>query len=167
LVRIGTIVGSRGIKGEVKFRPDGPLDEGSLRTLYVRVADRDQECQVEALIPSGAVYRLKLKGIDSMDGARSLSGCPVFLPEEALPLPGPDAYYLYQLVGCRVVTVEGREAGIVKDVWTIPDNDQLVIDREGRDILVPLNRAFCREVDVAGKRIVIDAPNGLLDLNEI
>jgi 16S rRNA processing protein RimM len=167
LVRIGTIVGSRGNKGEVKFRPEGPLDAGSLRTLFVRIADRDEEFQVEALGPQGAVTRLKLKGIDSMDGAERLAGCPVFLPEEALPPPEPNAYYHYQLVGCRVVTVDGREVGIVKDVWTIPANDQLVVDRNGRDVLVPFSRTFCREIDIAGKRVVIDVPDGLLDLNEI
>ena len=167
MVRIGTIVKIRGNKGDVKFRPEGAPDLGAFRTLFVRIGDRDEEFPVEGFGRSGAAFRLKLKGIDTMDGAERLAGCPVFVPEAALPALAPGAYYLHQLVGCRVVAVDGRELGAVKDVWSIPGNDQLVVDRAGREVLVPLSGAFCREIDVAGRRIVVDAPEGLLDLNEI
>jgi len=167
LVRIGTIVGSWGNKGDVKVRPEGAPPEGALGTIFIRVGGRDEEFRVEAVRAVGAGFRLKLRGIDTMDAAERLRGCPVVLPEAALAPPGPDAYYHYQLVGCRVTAVDGRELGTVRDVWTIPGNDQLVVDRNGREILLPLSRAFCREIDVAGKRIVVEVPDGLLDLNEI
>ncbi|MBN2206240.1 MAG: 16S rRNA processing protein RimM [Candidatus Aminicenantes bacterium] len=167
MIRIGTIVGSWGNKGEVKYRPDGAPPEAGLETVFIRVGGRDEAFRVEALKAAGAGYRFKLRGIDTMDAAERLRGCPVLQPEAALPPPGPDAYYLYQLVGCRVTTGDGRELGTVRDVWTIPGNDQLVVDRDGRDLLLPLSRAICRRVDVAAKHILVEVPEGLLDLNEI
>ena len=167
MVRIGTIVGSWGNKGEVKYRPEAAPPEGGLGTIVIRVDGRDEEFLVEALKAAGTGYRIKLKGIETMDAAERLRGCPVLQPESALAPPGPDAYFLFQLVGCRVTALDGRELGTVRDVWPIPGNDQLVVDRDGRELLLPLSRSICRRVDVAAKRIVVELPEGLLDLNEI
>ena len=164
MVRIGTIVGIWGNKGEVKYRPEGAPPEGPLGTVYIQVGGREEEFLVEAVRPAGAGTRIKLRGIDTMDAAERLRGCPVLAPEASLAPAGPDTYYLYQLAGCRVTALDGRELGTVRDVWTIPGNDQLVVERDGREILIPLTRAICREVDVAGKRIVVEVPDGLLDL---
>ncbi len=63
---------------------------------------------------------------------------------------------------------EGPAWGIVKDVLESGGAAVLVVGRpDGRETLVPLGGAICREIDTAGKRILIDPPEGLWDLNEI
>jgi ribosomal 30S subunit maturation factor RimM len=59
--------------------------------------------------------------------------------------------------------------GIVKDVLTIGESAVLVVEnaQNRKEVLVPLSRGICVDVDPAQKRIVIDPPDGLLDLNEI
>jgi 16S rRNA processing protein RimM len=73
------------------------------------------------------------------------------------------------LVGCAVTTKAQEKIGIVKDVWPIGESVLLVVEssREAKEILIPFSQAICPEVDTVQKRIVIDPPDGLLDLNEI
>jgi 16S rRNA processing protein RimM len=69
-------------------------------------------------------------------------------------------------VGCRVEDGAGREIGVVRGIWETGAADVLVIeDAAGREILVPAAESVLREVDLAGGRVVIDAPPGLLDLD--
>jgi len=68
-----------------------------------------------------------------------------------------------------VATRDGRAVGMVRKVWEAGGAPLLVLDpTAGKDeIYIPFNRSICSEIDVAAKRIVIDPPDGLLDLNEI
>jgi 16S rRNA processing protein RimM len=73
------------------------------------------------------------------------------------------------LVGCVVSTKAQEKIGVVKDVWPIGESVLLVVESslDSREILIPFSQAICPDVDTVRKRIVIDPPDGLLDLNEI
>ena len=57
--------------------------------------------------------------------------------------------------------------GRVKDFLFVNQNDILVIDRNGSEILIPFAKGICVGVDLRKKEIVIDPPEGLLEINEI
>jgi 16S rRNA processing protein RimM len=77
--------------------------------------------------------------------------------------------YDLDLVGCEVETGDGRPVGRVVGVLETGGTPLLVIAGHagGGEVLVPLSESICRRIDTAGKRIVIDPPDGLLDLNAI
>lgn len=76
-----------------------------------------------------------------------------------------DAWYPSQLVGLRAVTVDGVDVGEVVRVEHLPAQDLLVVRRAGGgEALVPFVTAIVPEVDVAGGRVVLDPPAGLLEL---
>ncbi len=102
-----------------------------------------------------------------MDKAARLGSLEVFVPEGGLKPLEKDAFYHFQLVGCSVVTVQGERVGTVKEIFSIPENDLLVVERGKRELLIPLSGGICLEINPADKEIVIDPPEGLLDLNEI
>jgi len=108
-----------------------------------------------------------LRGIDTLDLAETLKGQEIWLPEKALHQLGKGKYYLFQLSGCSVVTKEGDPVGLVKDILFIHENDLIVVDKGGKEIFVPFTESICIGVDLEKKEIVIDPPDGLLDLNEI
>jgi 16S rRNA processing protein RimM len=87
------------------------------------------------------------------------------IPEDARKALGPHEYYLHDLIGCEVRTVQGETVGQVTTVYTGTGNALLGVDRNGAEVLVPLLSTMCPEIDVAGKRIVVDPPEGLLDVN--
>ncbi len=110
---------------------------------------------------------LKLAGIDTMTDAERLVGYDVVVPDEQLyELPeGEDLYYEFDLVGCAVVTTDGIDVGSVETVLRTGAQDLLTVRRQtGAEALIPFVDEICVEVDVEAKRIVIDPPEGLLDL---
>ncbi len=108
--------------------------------------------------------RMGLAGIGDRDSAEALRGSFVFGDPENLPELPPGEHYWYELVGCRVETRSGEPVGTVKEIWETGAHDVLVVeDRDGRRVLLPTAREFLREVDVAGRRVVIDEIPGLLD----
>jgi len=89
------------------------------------------------------------------------------IPEEDLQPAGKGRYYLFQLHGCSVVTVSGDVLGSVEDILFIAENDLLIVGKEKRKIYIPFTESICISVDLEKREIVIDPPEGLLDLNEI
>ena len=70
-------------------------------------------------------------------------------------------------MGCSVVDRSGIVIGGVKDFLFINQNDLLVVDRDGSEILIPFVEGICVGIDLRKKVIVIDPPEGLLEINEI
>jgi 16S rRNA processing protein RimM len=108
---------------------------------------------------------LTLDGIASMNDALKLHGVELRVPpDEQVGLP-KGAFYHHDLVGCVLSTVDGRVVGTVRAVEGAAGSQWLVATDGAREVLVPLASAICVEIDVEGKRIVVDPPDGLLELN--
>jgi 16S rRNA processing protein RimM len=126
----------------------------------------------------GAVERLKIErfrmhlgrpvvgfaGVASIGDAERYAGWELRVPpDERQPLP-PHVYYHDDLVGCEVVTTAGEPVGRVGAIDGAGEAVRLVVASPRGEVLVPFAQAYCA-VDLAGRRIVIDPPEGLLDLN--
>ncbi len=66
-----------------------------------------------------------------------------------------------------MVTKEGTEVGSVKDIHFIEGNDLLVVGKGDREMFIPFTESICVEVNLEERKITIDPPDGLLDLDEI
>jgi 16S rRNA processing protein RimM len=120
---------------------------------------------------------LKLKGTESISQAETLSGLEVAIAAADLPKLEEDTFYVKDLLGCSFVDGE-RVLGEVADVQFVTSTDgkvrlqdaapllavQLSADQSAEPALVPLVRAYLVSVDVAAKRIVMNLPPGLIDL---
>jgi 16S rRNA processing protein RimM len=81
------------------------------------------------------------------------------------PSDDPEEFHDHELVGLAAVLGDGTPLGSVTEVVHGPAGDLLAIAREGGgEVLVPFIREFVPEVDVAGGRVVLTPPEGLLDL---
>ena len=84
---------------------------------------------------------------------------------EVAPPDDPDEFHDYQLVGLAVVSVDGQALGEVVRIDHAAASDLIVMRRsEGADVLIPFVRQIVPEVDIAGGKVVVDLPDGLLDL---
>lgn len=108
---------------------------------------------------------LKLRGIDSISDAERLVGSEVRIPGSEVPPPVEGAYYTFDLKGCRVYTPTGEWLGAVSGWIETSGTELLVVEHEGGELLIPFAEAFLKSVDVEAKRIVVELPEGLRELN--
>ncbi|BCL16227.1 ribosome maturation factor RimM [Micromonospora sagamiensis] len=106
------------------------------------------------------------EGVLDRDVAEALRGTLLVVDSAGVAPPeDPEEFHDHQLVGLAVVTPTGEHLGEVARIDHAPASDLLVLRRpEGRTALIPFVRAIVPEVDLAGGRVVVDPPGGLLDL---
>jgi len=104
-------------------------------------------------------------GVDDMNGAQALAGTELRIPRERLVALPAGTFYHHDLVGCSVETRAGESLGVVEKVEGTWGGSRLVVGTPRGEILVPLADPICSTIDLAARRIVIDPPEGLVDLN--
>ena len=156
-VEVGVVTRPHGVRGELRVVLHQPDSTALLEAAVVWI-DGERHEVVKARAVKDAIL-LKVAAIDDRDAAGELRGAPVEVDREAIDV-GPDEILLADLVGCEVLTEAGERWGEVTRVETGPQ-DRLVIDDDGRERQLPFVSEFIREVDLEGRRIVIDPPEGL------
>jgi len=168
MAAVGRIARAHGIRGQVIVNPETDFPEHRFRPGAKVFAKRG--AAIEALVVTTARMQngrpvIGLEGVQTMNDAEALAGVELRVPvEELAPLPA-GTFYHHDLVGCFVVTEQGKEVGIVEGVEGTVGRSRLVVAGARGEILIPLVTEICRTIDVVGKRIVIEPPEGLLDLN--
>jgi 16S rRNA processing protein RimM len=106
---------------------------------------------------------LKLSGVADRTQAEQLRGQLVQVPvEEAMPLP-EGSYYMYQLLGLQVITTEGEMLGPIVNILETGANDVYVVDRQGKELLLPAIADVVQSVDLAKGQMIIKIIDGLID----
>jgi 16S rRNA processing protein RimM len=167
LVAIAKVAKPRGIKGETVavILTDFPERfEGLDEVIAVLPMGETRKLTIEShWFQSGRVI-LKFAGIDSMNEAESLRNAEICVVEDEIVELESDEYYDWQLEGCVVIDAEDRVLGTVSSVMRTAGTELLAVRGVDREHLIPFVEAICIEVDIDGKRIVIDPPEGLLDM---
>ena len=167
---VGVIARTHGIKGGVIVNPetDFPADRFHAgAVLFVGPLD-DAAAGVPREIVEARFHQgrpvIRFDGVESMTDAEALAGLALRVPAAAVaPLP-EGTYYRHDLVGCEVVDAAGAVVGRVKAVEGTLDRSYLIVPRQGGDAMIPLVDGICVRVDLGARQVVIDPPEGLLDL---
>ncbi len=166
---VARIIGTRGNRGEVlaESYSDFPERFRKLRNVWLEFVDQHRErALVEAAWEHKGRQVLKFSGVDSISEAERLIGAWVLVePAEAVPPPA-GAFFDHDLVGCRVFDSGGIELGVVSGIHKFQGNALLVVEGSQGEILIPFVSAICREVSVDLKAIIVELPEGLMDLNK-
>ena len=105
----------------------------------------------------------KFRGIDTMTAAEEFQGYEVRIPlAERAPVPEGE-YFHSDLLDCQVVERDGTVLGTVT-AWEEFGGSGILVVTGGKELMIPFARKFLVEIDVAGKRIVVDLPEGLKEL---
>ncbi len=168
-ISIARIVRTRGNRGEVvvDLFTDFPARFDSLELVWLVRTDGSRErMRVEESWEHQGRRILKFAGTDSIASAERLVGAWLEIEAtDAVVLP-EGTYFDHELVGCSVCSVSGEELGTVREVLRISGNHQLVVAGARGEFLLPAASGFCTRVSVAEKRILVDLPEGLIDLNK-
>ena len=160
---VATITRPHGLKGEVAIavRTDDPASRLAVGTVLHTVPPAAGPLTVAGARVSGDRWFLRFAGVGAREPAEALRG--VDLVVETATSTEDDAWYPHELVGLRAELTDGSPVGEVVGLEQMPAQDVLVVlEPDGRRSLVPFVTAIVPVVDVAGGRVVLDPPRGLL-----
>jgi 16S rRNA processing protein RimM len=163
---VGVIVGSHGVKGEVRMSllTDDPENLREIERVWL--GDSDEPVALEGIRFHGDGALIFLQGVESPEEAKALRGTPVRIAgADATPLE-PDEYFYFQLIGLKAMTPEGERLGDVVDIIETGAHDVLVIAPEGsaasrspaNELLIPHHRSYVLDVDPAAGTITVVRP---------
>lgn len=169
MVLVGRIARPHGIRGHVIVTPDTDFVEDRFQTgaTFWTRSDRGNEVLTvnSARLQNGRPV-IGFEGFEKIEAVERLAGLELRVPEDSLLPLDAGAYYVHDLVGCAVETISGEPVGEVKRVEGGAGASVLSVEGRRGEVLVPLAADICVEVDIGGRRIRINPPEGLLELNE-
>lgn len=166
-VVVGRIGRPHGVRGEVtvEVRTDSPEERFAAGAVLTPDPAGPAPLVVDAARWHGGRLLVGFAGVTDRTSAERLRGLRLVVDVPAGQQPeDPEEFYDHQLVGLRAETVDGAEVGTVTEVLHLPGQELLAVRRaDGRETLVPFVAEIVPEVDVAGGRLLLDPPAGLLD----
>ena len=163
-VLVGAITGAHGIRGEVKLKSftAEPAAIASYSPLETAAGDK---IGIARLRPSKEGFIAILKGVTDRNAAEALRGTELFVARERLPEPEVDEVYVHDLIGLAVHLADGSLLGEIVDVADYGAGDLIDVKVEGRKdtVLIPFADQYVLET--AEDRIVVDLPEGFLDVD--
>ena len=169
MVTVGRIVRPHGIKGHVIVAPetDYPAERFATgATLHWLMGGVPAPVEVIASREHQGRWIVGFAGVSTMNDAETLRGRELRIPREALRPLGAGGFYTHDLAGCEVELVSGERLGRVERVDFGHGTPILVVGTKRGEVLVPLAETVCRRIDIGAKLIVIDPPEGLIELND-
>jgi len=167
LIPVGKIIGTHGLKGQMKLHSYSGNVESltAARSVTLKSASGTlQEFTIKGFNANSGKFIISLQGVDDISLVDPLLGNEVCLKRGQLPGLGEDEYYWSDLIGLQVVTDDGTLLGTVADIFDTGSSDIYVVRGEGREYLIPAIADVIKTVDPEGGRIVITPLDGLLDL---
>ena len=166
-VTIARVVKTQGRLGEVAvemFSDFPERFEDRRRVFALDQRNERRELQIEDFWPHKDYMVLKFAGIDSISVAETLLKCEIQVPfAERTKLE--DGWYVSDLVGCAVFDAD-REIGHVADVEFGAGEAPVLLVRQGEtEHMIPLAEQYTKQVDTAAKRIELQLPEGMLEVN--
>ena len=109
---------------------------------------------------------VKFCGIETISEAEKYIGAEMKIPATDLPAAQEGSYYTFQLKGCGVFAADGEYIGTITDVLDSGGAQILKVDRENEETLIPFAQSYLRNIDLDRRRVEVDLPEGLRDLNK-
>ncbi len=164
-VTIARLGKTRGNRGEITALPlsDRPERYQALNQVYLCGAAAPLPHQVEHTWFHNGTLIFKFQGVDTISDAELLSGMEVRVPIAERTTIEPGEFFQSDLVGCEVVDRKsGGSLGRV-EAWQDGGGCGLLVVEGG--LLIPFARSICVEIDVQARRIAVELPEGLKELN--
>ena len=162
---IGVIVAPFGVHGELKVRQLTDIPDRFAELDAVHVGPEHTRYPIKSVRPyKGEMVVLKLDGIDDANTAETLRNLDLQIPESKLAALPPDSYYQHDILGLRVITMDGQNVGHITDIIVTGSNDVYSIKApDGKQVLIPAIKDVIKQIDLVSRTMYIDPLPGLLD----
>jgi 16S rRNA processing protein RimM len=164
---LGKIVRKHSFKGEVviKLDTDEPELYIEMESVYVDFGNNLVPFFIEkSSLHKGNQLRVRFEDVNSEADADAILKSDIYLPLTLLPKLSGDQFYFHEIIGFKVVDRIFGEVGIIVKINETAAQPLFEIDREGKEIFIPMVDEFIKKVDRANKTIEVQTPDGLIEL---
>jgi len=165
LVLFGKIVGTHGIKGEVKISSNSDFKEERFKignTLYVKKNNDFIPITIQSHRVHKGLDLITFNNYKNINDVLEFVDLDVYVDYDSVEELPDDEYYYQELLDCKVYDINNNYIGIVVDLLDLPQGTILKIKQDNKKSLVPFNDEFVKEVNCEEKIIIIDPIEGLL-----
>jgi len=170
---VGLITSCHGINGQVKVKSLSDFEERFLKP-GMRWLQKENEppSKIELISgfkqPGKATFIVKLQGIDTRNHAEKLKKCKILVKTDKLPKLKKEEFHLLELINLEVKTLENDELKTIGEVINLENekNNLLIIKlfKNQKEVFIPFVKEIVPIIDIKNKFIIINPPNGLLEL---
>jgi len=164
---LGRIVAKFSFKGEVliKLDTDEPELYTEMESVFVEYNENLVPFFIErSYLHKSTLLRAKIEDIDTEQDAEDMIGAELYLPLDQLPQLGEDKFYFHEIIGFDVIDKEHGNIGKIVSINDTTAQALFEIDKDGKQILIPMNDEFIDLVDKKNQQIKVITPEGLVDL---
>ncbi len=164
---LGRIVSKFSFKGEVliKLDTDEPETYLEMESVFVEYDNNLVPFFIEkSSLQKSNLLRVKFEEVDSEEDAEDLMKCDLYLPLNLLPELKEDQFYFHEVIGFTVEDESYGTVGILTGINDTTSQALFEIEKNGKQILIPMNDEFLQKVDKKNKTIFVKTPEGLIDL---
>jgi len=164
---LGKIVRKHSFKGGVvaKLDTDEPGLYKNLESVFVALGNNLVPFFIEnSLLQKGNQLRIKFEDIESEEDADAILGSELYLPLEFLPKLTGNKFYFHEIINFDIEDVHHGFVGVITGVNDSSAQPLFEINANGIEIFIPMIDDFIKIVDRENKKIVVEAPEGLIDL---
>ncbi|GGP12321.1 ribosome maturation factor RimM [Oceanobacillus neutriphilus] len=165
-LKIGKIVNTHGIRGEVKVLRITDFEERFTPGNEVIITSEQKD--ITLTIDSHRIHKgfdlITFKGYTNINDVEKWKGMNLYINKNQAAELEEDAYYYHEIIGCRVETTEGEALGEIKEILSPGANDVWVVQRPGKkDLLLPYIEDVIKNVDIDTGTISVELMEGMLD----
>ncbi|MDW5287302.1 ribosome maturation factor RimM [Formosa sp. PL04] len=164
---LGKIVKKYSFKGEllIKLDTDEPELFEDMDSVFIDLRNNLVPFFIESSqLHKSELLRIKFEDVDTEADADALMKSDLYLPLDFLPELEGNKFYFHEIIGFTVEDLNFGKVGIVKAINDSTSQALFEIDRDGIEILIPMNDEFISKVDKPNKTIFVETPEGLIDL---
>ncbi len=168
LVLLGKVVGTHGIKGQLRVASFSGESDTFLsldRVILKDLSGKEELFDVSAAAAHGRKILLTLKGMGSINQVETLVGRELYVRRNQLPPLAEDEFYWFDLIGLKVVTDDGMELGRLESIMETGSNDVYVVrSADKKEYLIPAIEDVVSSIDLDSGVMTVSPLEGLLDL---
>ena len=164
---LGKIVKKYGFKGEVlaKLDTDEPKLYENLESVFIAHGNNLVPFFIEkSSLHKSQLLRMRLEDVDTEAEADAILKSELYLPLAFLPKLSGNQFYFHEIIG---FSMKDNKYGVVGTIVSVNDNTAQAlfeVENNGKQILIPMNDEFIEKVDRENKQIIVNTPEGLIDL---
>lgn len=158
-IKVGTIINTHGIKGELKIERTG-IEEFD-RDINYYIEDFKEEFQIKNSRVHKGNYIITLDGYNNINDVLKFKGKSIYISSDDLIDLDNDEFYIKDLIGIEVIDSNNNKIGKVVDVLEYDVNDVYVIKNDDTEILIPAVSEFIIDIDLEKNKMKVKLIEGM------